>query len=157
MKIKLLFLMFVFFISCSTESKNKFKKSKIENYDTISIVYYGNLKNKVIDKQIINLYKKTSFIKFNIGGVIDSTSEDKKIRKLKKFLFSLKPQQLLNQYWDSTSNGLVRRIYFINSGFIKEVRIIGYPKGLPNDSLIIVSDKLLKIICNDKNDNCSAS
>ncbi|WP_196890262.1 hypothetical protein [Aureivirga sp. CE67] len=154
-----IFLILMIFCNCKNKSKgltNNLKKnislsdtinSEIEsNNDMIALVYYGLMELNTIHPKILHLYKNKSFLRIENGNIVDSIPENIQMKKMKKYIFSLKNQELKNIYWDRISEGLVRRILFKEKDSLKEIRVIGYPEKMPNDSIVIVLDEYLQVI-----------
>lgn len=140
-------------LSCNSNKVEHTNDSNTVNIktDTISIVYYGNFKEELNYLYLLNIYKKSSkayFKRIDENGKVslDSIQENSELSKQKNYLLSLDLNSFFsNRYWDSVSDGLVRRVSFFGQNRKREIRIIGEPKEL-NDSIFNATDKYLEVM-----------
>ncbi|MBF4515649.1 hypothetical protein IRZ71_04815 [Flavobacterium sp. ANB] len=156
---KTLLLISLFFLSCKSDNKTEIKKTKIikaqknksldtKNFETVSnvsVFMYGPYDNRVgfssLNGYTINVKKNSSYVRYNIGyeGLYRDTMKDsilihKDENKYILNFFLTDNKELKETYWDSVSEGRVRKIYFLNDeeAVVKQLAITGNPHFINN-------------------------
>ena len=122
------------------------------------IVFYGNLSKYEFEHCTLYFEDSSNVLKYNTSAyglfsefkIKDSIILDENQLKYKNYIFKINKENLKPVYWDSISNGVVRRIIYKNNKSDKEynqMTIIGYPKSV-SDSLIKSTDFLMQLIFN---------
>jgi hypothetical protein len=161
MKSKLTFSMILFsmlILACKSDKKTEIKKAVIsiekknesvktnvfETVNNVSIIFYepiSNMEHFLIENDyILNIEKDNSYVKYsNPCGLYlsrrtmkDSVLLNENERIYVNSFFLKKNSELKKTYWDSISEGRVRRIYFLNHDIavVKNVNIIGEPVNI---------------------------
>lgn len=151
---KTLFLISFFFLSCKSDKKIEIRETKIiraeknkslntkifETVSNVSVFMYGPYDNRVgyssLNGYTINVKKNSPYVRYNIGyeGLYRDIMKDsilihKNENKYILNFFLTNNKELKETYWDSVSEGRVRKIYFLNNeeDIIKQIAITGNP------------------------------
>lgn len=131
----------------SVEKKNESVKTNVfKTVNNVSIIFYEP-NNKVEyfkteNNYTLNIEKDNSYIKYsntNNQNLSRMTMKDSVLLNENELIyvnsfFLIKNGELNKTYWDSTSEGRVRRIYFLKNDIavVKNVNIIGEPVNIDN-------------------------
>ncbi|MBW4362695.1 hypothetical protein [Flavobacterium taihuense] len=161
MKSKLIFSMILFsmlILACKSDKKNEIKKTVIsfeKKNETVKTNMFGTVNNVSIifyepnDKAehfttendcVLNIEKNNFYLKYtnhisqnlSRSDMKDSLLLNENERIYVNTFFLIKNSELKKTYWDSISEGRVRRIYFLNhnKAIVKNVNIIGEPANI---------------------------
>ncbi|AXT52107.1 hypothetical protein D1818_15130 [Aquimarina sp. BL5] len=142
---------------CTDIKKNTIiEQTNKKRIEKLKILYYGPYKKKVFINYLVqieneNLIKYTNNLnEFTISKSFqDSFVIPNELKKINEIEFS----EYDSIVWDSTSNTIVRNIFFTNNYEEKKLRIIGYPNSLKNDPILDFTDGILNQVI--KNDSLS--
>lgn len=123
--------------------KNSPIKNILVKADNVTLEIYtpndDRIENKPMVGFIINIEKTNPYIKYSRfsknlsrSSMKDSVLLIETERKHIHNFFLPKNTELKETYWDSSSEGRVRKIYFLekNKAIVKNVKIIGEPKNI---------------------------